>query len=527
LQLLRDRPWHPPDLEQPCGTMLDFYHKYWVPFGDVLCAMESRGVPCDVDVLAEAQVQAEKDLKIESDAFTDWVKSEYEKRYSKHEDYERMVKDLGKFNPNSTKQLTCLLFEDCPTQAIAGVLVGGLGVPVGAATGRTPNGQIALGAADLMGLAGKDPARGVFGTAEAHLGAEGCIGLSHRCQMSTIEKALSAFLTKLPMKVSGEGRLHAGFNLNTSTGRLSSRNPNLQQLPALERDRYHVRNAIKCVGFRRFIVADYGQLDIRILAHLSKCETMIAGLKSGADFHSQTAVSMYEHVRRAVQQGVVALEKSAEGDCSIPLVKDKFPTERRHAKAVNFGIAYGLTARGLALQLECTREEAQEMIDRWHKAYPEVMVWQRMLVQEAQKCDHPFVGTLRGRQRRIDALEFYIDESGKKDWRRIVSTPYDEKLRGRQAQRMAINAPVQGGSADVVVEAMLKAHSSPRLRDLGYSIVLQVHDELVFEGPGEHAEEALAVVRDIMENPFLDDFQLEVPLPVDAQITRTWGEAKG
>jgi len=523
-QLLSQRPWQPPDEKQPCGTLLDFYRRFWCPFGDTLARMEGRGVPLDASLIELQAREAQKDLKVAEDAFRAWVRSEYTKRYADHERCAKLMGDVDRLNLRSAVQLRQLLFGNGP-DLVAGVWVGGFGLPTDQLP-RTPKGAISVGSAELEVLAGKDPANGKFGTAKLLLGEDGCTGLAQRCRISAIEKSLSTFLTKLPQYVSKTSRVHSSFNVNTATGRLTSSNPNLQQLPALDKDMYHVRSAIKCSESRRLIVADYGQLDIRILAHLSKCKEMIRSLRSGVDFHSGTALNMYEHVRLAVERGEVALEKPASGESPVPLVKDHFATERRHAKAVNFGIAYGLTAMGLSGQLECPFQEAEGMINRWYQAYPEVGEWQRRSVEKAKAFKDPCVVTLRGRQRRLDDLAFYEEEIPGQ-WKRRSQVRHKDRMRGFAAQRQAINAPVQGGSADVVVEAMLKADQSTALRDLGYSMILQVHDELVFEGPEETAEEALHVVQELMEHPFLDGFELEVPLPVDAQIVKKWAEAKG
>uniref|UniRef100_A0A7S2APV3 DNA-directed DNA polymerase family A palm domain-containing protein n=1 Tax=Alexandrium andersonii TaxID=327968 RepID=A0A7S2APV3_9DINO len=544
-QLLSERPWQPPDEKKPIGTMLDFYQKCWCPFGDVLASMEGRGVPLDVDVIIEQRGLAEQDLVAHTKAFKDWVKSEYSRRYAGSEELDKLLEDAYNINLTSPVQLRHLLFgQGVQIMASNNMMVGGLGLPIELVKTRTPKGEISLGAADLEALVGPDPDNGKFGTARKHLGEEGCKGLAHKCAFSKVSKALSSFLSKLPERVARtSGRVHSSFNLFTGTGRLSSSNPNLQQLPALDKDAYKVRSAIAPRGSRRLIVADYGQLDIRVLAHITKCKSMIEALRSGVDFHSNTALNMYAHVREAVKQGTVALEKPAKGEPSVPLVKDVFATERRHAKAVNFGIAYGLTAHGLAIQLDCSKGEAERMIDKWYAACPEVKEWQGRSVKEAQKRDTPYVVSLRGRLRMIPDLKYYEGEgnqtrsTGSSGYGRSRRTPtwkdaaqstgWQDRKRGLGAQRQAINAPVQGGSADVVVEAMLKADGSEELRKLGYEMILQVHDELVFEGPEENAEEALSVVREIMENPFIDGFKMEVPLPVDAQITKTWADAKG
>lgn len=290
---------------------------------------------------------------------------------------------------------------------------------------------------------------------------------------------------------------------------------------------------MRCTDDRRFIVADYGQLDLRVLAHMTGCEKLIEAICSGTDIHSVTACNMYPHVQLAVQRGDVSLDGGSSA--STPLLKDAFRSERRGGKAVNFGIAYGLTATGLARQLNCTMKEGQEMIDSWYRAYPGVQRWQDDVVAEAEReaastGEEPHVTTLRGRRRQLADLvrKGEPPQRNGRDEQTSGEEPRgpakEERWRRVVAVRQATNSPIQGGSADIVVEAMLKAHGCEELRGLGFAMVMQVHDELVFEGPSENATAALAVVKDIMERPFLDGSELKVPLVVDARVARTWAD---
>jgi len=242
---------------------------------------------------------------------------------------------------------------------------------------------------------------------------------------------------------------------------------------------------------------------------------MCEALSSGVDIHSNTAVGMYPEIKEAIDNGKAALEETP----GVPMVKDVFAHQRRNAKAVNFGIAYGLTSIGLAEQLKVSREEAQDMINKWYIAYPGVKQWQRETIVEAvNRVGIPYVETPRGRRRQLPNLR------GQAKTRRQGPQSVDFEV--LSAQRQASNSPVQGGSADIVVEAMLKAASDTELNELGYKMVLQVHDELIFEGPEEHSQQALVAVRRVMEHPFLDDLKFAVPLPVDAKASKTWHEAK-
>jgi len=311
-------------------------------------------------------------------------------------------------------------------------------------------------------------------------------------------------------------------------------------LPALDKDVYKVRQAVACKHGRRLVVADYSQLDLRLLSHLARGTHMINQLCNGSDFHSGTALGMYDHVKAAVDRGDAVLEIPDGVKDHPPLVKEVFPTERRQAKAVNFGIAYGTTAYGLSSMLNITKERAEDMINRWHKTYPEVKHWQDRLLKEALSQPEHFVVTLAGRRRYLADLKHFAGEvvadcmqprrrGGNCGWaqRRSFTQSFEERKMGGSAQRKAINAPVQGGAADVVIEAMLKAYQDEHLKELGYALVMQIHDELIFEGPEETAAEALERVRDIMEHPFRDGSKLAVPLPVDAAIMSNWADAKG
>lgn len=349
------------------------------------------------------------------------------------------------------------------------------------------------------------------------------MGLGHLRQISLTKKVVGTFLEPLQAHADKNDRVHCSYNLGTATGRLCCSCPNLQQLPAM--DVYEVRRGIACGPDRMFVIADYGQLDLRVLAHLTESKAMCKALNDGIDLHTATAMNMFEDIRDAVARGDVLLNE-VEGS-EVPLLKDVYASQRKKAKTVNFGIAYGLTPTGLSGQLGCDINEAEDMINRWHNAYPEVREWLDRQVKFAETADEPHVETLSGRWRRIEGLKRKTTQGGGK-WalRAKWQASYKVRRQYESDKRQACNAPVQGGSADVVVEAMLKAHRNEELKKLGYEMLLQVHDELIFEGPAESAVEALRVVKDIMEHPFLDGHSLIVPLPVDAKMARTWLEGK-
>lgn len=363
----------------------------------------------------------------------------------------------------------------------------------------------------LRDLAGR-PKDGVWGDALNAFGGgkdgeRACEALDALNAMGSIDTMLGTFIKPLQHLADDESRVHCSLNLNTETGRLSSRRPNLQNQPALDKDQYLIRKAFQAKEGCSLVVADYGQLELRLLAHVAQCESMLTAFREGGCFHSRTAVGMFDHVRKAVEDGEVLLERGT-GEIDKPLVKDKFAAERRRAKTLNFSIAYGKTAHGLAKDWGVSQTEAQSMLRAWYDDRPEVEKWQKDTIAAARKSG--YTTTLMGRRRQLpDLLE------------------RNRALQGRGA-RAAINTPIQGSAADVVMMAMLAIGASPVLKELGYTLLLQIHDEVILEGPSEHSDAALAELIKLMEHPFdgvgLDP--LQVDLIVDAAVAGNWYEAK-
>lgn len=155
--------------------------------------------------------------------------------------------------------------------------------------------------------------------------------------------------------VDSNNRVHCSLNINTETGRLSARKPNLQNQPALDKDVYKIRKAFVAEKGKKLIVADYGQLELRVLAHLTNCRAMIDAFKQGGDFHSRTAIGMYDYIRKEIDEGTILLEwDKSKGPAPVPLLKEKYAAERKQAKTVNFSIAYGKTAKGFANDWGCS-----------------------------------------------------------------------------------------------------------------------------------------------------------------------------
>eukprot|EP00960_Hanusia_phi_P043354 756011-Hanusia_phi.AAC.6 len=377
------------------------------------------------------------------------------------------------------------------------------------ATGQA---STAVGAGNVIEkLAGKPFAsKPSYGSAFDDLGGgeEGksaCEALASLLEGEAIEKLLSTFLLPLPEQTDQESRIHTSLNINTETGRLSSQRPNLQNQPALEKDVYKMRKAFSAPPGRKLIIVDYGQLELRIMAHMTGCRSMLDAFEQGGDFHSRTAIDMYRYIAEAVERKEVLLEwNTHDGPAPAPMLKDRFASERRKAKTLNFGIAYGMTKMKVARDWGVSLEEAEETIQTWYLARKEVKQWQEEVIERARRKG--YTETFLGRRR-------YLAEINSRDG-----------IGRGHAERAAINTPIQGGAADIVMMAMLKLQEEQRIRELGWRMVMQIHDEIILEGPEETAEEVFPLVRACMEQPF--DSPLSVELPVDGSIANNWYEGK-
>ena len=171
------------------------------------------------------------------------------------------------------------------------------------------------------------------------MGHDACVALFSLCAIGSIDTMIANFLTSLQSLADDKSRVHCSLNLNTETGRLSSRRPNLQNQPALEKDKYKIRQAFQSSPGNNLIVADYGQLELRLLASMTDCRSMIDAFEAGGDFHSRTALDMFDYVKEKVDTGECLLEWDySQGEAPKPLLKDLFASERRKAKTLNFSI---------------------------------------------------------------------------------------------------------------------------------------------------------------------------------------------
>lgn len=293
-------------------------------------------------------------------------------------------------------------------------------------------------------------------------------------------KIKSTYLDTLGPLRRGDGRVHTTYNQTiTATGRLSSSDPNLQNIPTRSELGRTVKTAFSAGEGSVFLAVDYSQIELRLLAHLSGDEHLVRAFNEGEDFHAETAARVF----------------------GVP-VSEVTPDLRSRAKAVNFGIVYGQQAYGLSQSLHISMAEARDMIDRYYEAYPGVRTFLDNVVARAKQTG--YAETMYGRRRHIPELK-----------------DKNPQLRGF-GERTAMNHPMQGTAADIIKIAM--ARVSRRLEEEGFAahMILQVHDELDFECPVDEVERLTTMVRDVMEHVV----DLRVPLIAEASTGITWADAK-
>lgn len=406
--------------------LTNVFHDVEMKLARVLVQCETTGVPLDVEGL--------KQYGLEVKGRIDTLEKE-------------IVELAGRgFAVGSPKQLATILFED-------------LGLP---AYKKTKTGY-STDAEVLEFLRNKHPI------------VEKVI--EHRMLSSLYTK----FLDSLPNEIHKDGKIHTYYNMAlTSTGRLSSQYPNMQNIPIRTEEGRKIRKYfIPSSGFDYILTADYSQIELRILAHLSRDPKMVAAFEQDIDIHTKTAMDVF---------GVAEDEVTHE--------------MRRQAKAVNFGIVYGITEHGLANNLNISKKKAQEFIDRYFGVYTQVKDYMDSVVKKA-KADG-YVTTLLNRRRYIPTL---------------TSSNYNVRT---AAERMAMNTPIQGTAADIIKIAMIAIDEKLKAMKLKSRMLLQVHDELVFEVVESELETVQKLVRHEMENAV----SLSVPLKVDIGYGRTWYDAK-
>ena len=295
----------------------------------------------------------------------------------------------------------------------------------------------------------------------------------------TLTKLKSTYADGLLKEISADGRIHTNFQMTvTATGRLSSTEPNLQNIPVRRELGAQIRKMFVASPGKVLVDADYSQIELRLLAHIANDETMIAAFRSGEDIHAVTASQVF----------------------GVPLA-EVTPLQRSHAKAVNFGIVYGISAFSLAQDIGVFQSEAKAYMDSYFAKYHGVRAYMTRVVEQA-KADG-YVTTLFGRRRDLPELK---------------SSNFNLRSFG---ERVALNMPIQGTAADIIKAAMVRVDARMRAEHLQARLLLQVHDELIVECPAEEAETVKAILVEEMEH--VVDYR--VPLLVDAKIGASWAEA--
>jgi DNA polymerase-1 len=399
-----------------------------LPLVDVLAGMERLGIAADTEHLAELEAHFAAEVKAAAQAAYSVVGRE--------------------FNLGSPKQLQGILFDELELPKTKKIK-----------TGYTTD---------------ADSLQWLFVQTQHPL-------LEHLLRHRDVAK-LKTTVDGLLKTVADDGRIHTTFNqLVAATGRLSSTDPNLQNIPIRTEEGRRIRRAfIVGAGYDTLLTADYSQIEMRIMAHLSRDAGLIDAFASGEDLHTTVASRVF-----SVPAGEVTAEM------------------RRKIKAMSYGLAYGLSAFGLAQQLNISSAEAKELMEEYFLRFGGVRDYLRTVVEEARKPDRGYTETILGRRR-------YLPD--------LVS---DNRQRREMAERMALNAPIQGSAADIIKVAMLGVDKAIRTAGLQSRLLLQVHDELVFEvHPGER--EALErIAREQMGGAY----QLDVPLDVSVGTGPTWDSA--
>ncbi|CAB4802374.1 unannotated protein [freshwater metagenome] len=405
---------------------MGLYKEVELPLVEILADIEELGVRIDV-------------------AFLETLRVELTASCAKHE--AALHEFAGEtFNVNSTTQLRRVLFEKLGLTPVK----------------KTSTGQPSTDADSLSKLAGEHPF------------------VAELMRYREVEKLRSTYAEALPPLVAADGRIHATLNqLSTSTGRISSETPNLQNIPIRTEEGRALRKAFIPAEGCVLLSSDYSQIELRILAHLANDPGLVDAFERGTDIHTVTASKVF---------GV------AEADVDSH--------QRRFAKVINYGLAYGMEAYGLAQRMDIPNDQARDILDAFFAGFPRVREFMDQTVVEARRLG--YTSTIMGRRRRIPELA-------------------SDNFRIRQmGERMAQNAPVQGSAADVFKVATVRLAHALKEEGLRSRIVLTVHDELVLEVPESEMDACEALTRSVMEGAA----HLLVPLVVDIGFGPNWAEAK-
>jgi len=416
-----------PELEKQ--GLVELYSTIEEPMIEVLAAMELEGVKVDTQQLADYAVELNAELaKLEAEI--------------------RELADEPMLNINSARQLGEVLFAK---------------LRITDKPKMTKTRQFSTEEEYLQGFAGKHRIVDLI--------------LRYR----GVKKLISTYVEALPQLVNSvTGHIHTSFNQAvTATGRLSSTNPNLQNIPVRDDMGRRIRKAFVPSDEQHLLLsADYSQVELRLMAHLSGDESLIEAFQQGEDIHAATAAKLFHKE-----------------------IAEVTSDERRKAKTANFGIIYGISAFGLAQRLDIPRKEAKELIDGYFESYPKVKEYMERAVADAR--EKGYVTTAFGRRRILRDIES----------RNAVA-------RG-VAERNAINAPIQGSAADIMKLAMVEIYRRFRAEGIRSKMILQVHDEVIVDMLREEQEAVIRIVREAMEGVA----QLSVPLISEAGVGENWLEA--
>ena len=421
-------PYKEPDWDalKADQALWKLYNDVELPLVDVLRDMEAAGVRIDVDKLRQAETALTAELN----------------------ELEQKIYDLAgtTFNINSPKQVGELLFDKLKLDPKAK---------------KSKTGQYSTSEEVLLAIKEKHSIVGLI------------------LDFRALNKLITTYISALPGYIAADGKIHTTYNQTvTATGRLSSSNPNLQNLPIRsERGRF-IREAVIPDDGCLFLSADYSQIELRLMAHFSQDEHLLAAFRNGQDIHAATAAKIF----------------------GIPIdqvTKD----QRRQAKTANFGIIYGISAFGLSQQLDCSRTEAKQLIDDYFAAFPRVIEYIESQKELARQKG--YAETLFGRKRYLPDI-------------------HSQNATVRSfAERNAVNAPIQGTAADIIKIAMVSIHRRLKEENLQAQMIMQVHDELNFNVPAAEVDRVREIVVFEMQNAVL----LSVPLIAECGVGHNWLEA--
>ena len=421
-------PYREPDWDalKADADLWNLYNEVELPLVPVLREMEAAGVRIDVAKLREAETALGDELKgIEN----------------------RIYALAGEpFNINSPRQVGELLFDKLRLDDKAK---------------KSKTGQYSTSEEVLLALKDRHEIVGLI--------------LDYRA----LSKLISTYISALPGYIGEDGKIHTTYNQTvTATGRLSSSNPNLQNLPVRsERGRF-IREAVIPDDGCLFLSADYSQIELRLMAHFSQDEHMLAAFRTGQDIHAATAAKIF----------------------GLP-IEQVTKDQRRQAKTANFGIIYGISAFGLAQQLDCSRAEAKQLIDDYFAAFPRVISY--IEAQKELARQKGYAETLFGRKRYLPDIH-----------------SHNATVRSF-AERNAVNAPIQGTAADIIKMAMVSIHRRLKEEGLKAQMIMQVHDELNFNVPKDEVER----VREIVVGEMQNAVHLSIPLIAECGVGKNWLEA--